>query len=187
MYKRQVAFATILAVVSGLTLAGASAVSHDLYASVFKKGKVNEKDELFVSRISAVTLGCVAIFLGIIFEQQNVAFMVGLAFAVAASANFPILFLSMYWKKLTSNGALIGGGVGLMTATILVILGPAVWVDVFGNDEPIFPYKYPALFSVTTAFIVTWFVSIMDKSKYSKKEIEAFDSQFVQSQIGLKN
>ena len=135
-----VAFATILAVVSGLTLAGASAVSHDLYASVFKKGKVNEKDELFVSRISAVTLGCVAIYLGIIFEQQNVAFMVGLAFAVAASANFPILFLSMYWKKLTSNGALIGGGVGLMTATILVILGPAVWVDVFGNDEPVFHY-----------------------------------------------
>jgi cation/acetate symporter len=181
-----VAFATILAVVSGLTLAGASAVSHDLYASVFKKGKVNEKDELFVSRISAVTLGCVAIFLGIIFEKQNVAFMVGLAFAVAASANFPILFLSMYWKKLTSNGALIGGGVGLMTATILVIIGPAVWVDVFGNDEPVFPYKYPALFSVTTAFIVTWLFSIIDKSKSSKKEINAFDSQFIQSQIGLK-
>ena len=111
--------------------------------------------------------------------------MVGLAFAVAASANFPILFLSMYWKKLTSKGAFIGGGAGLMTATILVILGPAVWVDIFGYDEPIFPYKYPALFSVTTAFIITWLFSIMDKSKSSKLEIEAFDSQFVQSQIGL--
>jgi len=182
-----VAFATILAVVSGLTLAGAAAVSHDLYACALKKGKVNEKDELFVSKISAVTLGCVAIFLGILFEKQNVAFMVGLAFAVAASANFPILFLSMYWKKLTSKGALIGGGSGLITATILVILGPTVWVDVFGYDKPIFPYKYPALFSVTTAFIVMWFSSIMDKSKSSKREIAAFDSQFVQSQIGLKN
>ena len=181
-----VAFATILAVVSGLTLAGAAAVSHDLYACALKKGKVNEKDELFVSKISAVTLGCVAIFLGILFEKQNVAFMVGLAFAVAASANFPILFLSMYWKKLTSKGALIGGGAGLITATILVILGPAVWVDVFGYDKPIFPYKYPALFSVTTAFIVTWLFSIMDKSKSSKQEIAAFDSQFIQSQIGLK-
>ena len=182
-----VAFATILAVVSGLTLAGAAAVSHDLYACALKKGKVNEKDELFVSKISAVTLGCIAIFLGILFEKQNVAFMVGLAFAVAASANFPILFLSMYWKKLTSKGALIGGSAGLITATILVILGPAVWVDVFGYDKPIFPYKYPALFSVTTAFIVMWFSSIMDKSKSSKREIAAFDSQFVQSQIGLKN
>ena len=112
--------------------------------------------------------------------------MVGLAFAVAASANFPILFLSMYWKKLTSKGALIGGGSGLITATILVILGPAVWVDVFGYDIPIFPFKYPALFSVTTAFILTWLFSIIDKSKSSKQEIAKFDSQFVQSQIGLK-
>ena len=181
-----VAFATILAVVSGLTLAGASAVSHDLYASVFKKGKVNEKDELFVSKISAVSLGCIAIFLGILFEKQNVAFMVGLAFAVAASANFPILFLSMYWKKLTSKGALIGGSSGLITATILVILSPAVWVEIFNYDAPIFPYKYPALFSVTTAFFITWFVSIIDKSKEAKNEILSFDNQFLQSQIGLR-
>ena len=181
-----VAFATILAVVSGLTLAGASAVSHDLYASAFKKGKVNEKKELFVSKILAVSLGCIAIFLGILFEQQNVAFMVGLAFAVAASANFPILFLSMYWKKLTSRGALIGGSAGLVTAIILVILGPTIWVDVLEYDQPIFPYKYPALFSVTTSFIVTWFFSITDKGKSAKREIAAFDSQFVQAQIGLR-
>ncbi len=181
-----VAFATILAVVSGLTLAGASAVSHDLYASVFKKNKVHEKDELFVSRISAISLGCIAILLGILFEKQNVAFMVGLAFAVAASANFPILFLSMYWKKLTSRGALIGGSSGLITAIILVIIGPTVWVDILGHQKPIFPYKYPALFSVSTAFIVTWFFSIIDKSKQSKHEIKKFDSQFIQSQINLK-
>ncbi|MDP7194655.1 MAG: cation acetate symporter, partial [SAR202 cluster bacterium] len=155
--------------------------------SALKKGKVNEKDELFVSKISAVILGCVAIFLGILFEKQNVAFMVGLAFAVAASANFPVLFLSMYWKKLTSKGALIGGGAGLIIATTLVILGPAVWVDVFGYDKPIFPYKYPALFSMTTAFFITWLFSVMDKSKSSKLEIDKFDSQFIKSQIVLKN
>tara|TARA_B100000029_G_scaffold146779_1_gene142102 strand:+ start:12257 stop:13804 length:1548 start_codon:yes stop_codon:yes gene_type:complete len=182
-----VAFATILAVVSGLTLAGASAVSHDLYASVFKKGKVKEKDELFVSKISAISLGCVAIFLGIIFEKQNVAFMVGLAFAVAASANFPILFLSMYWKKLTSKGALIGGSSGLITAMILVIIGPTVWVDIFGYNQPIFPYKYPALFSVSIAFIMTFFFSILDKSEESKQEIKKFNRQFIQSQINFKN
>ena len=112
--------------------------------------------------------------------------MVGLAFAVAASANFPILFLSMYWKKLTSWGALIGGGAGLITATILVILGPAVWVDVFKFENPIFPYKYPALFSVSIAFIITWISSIVDKSDNSRIEIEKFDSQFVKSQIAIK-
>ena len=120
-------------------------------------------------------------------SSDLVAFMVGLAFAVAASANFPILFLSMYWKKLTSKGALIGGSAGLITATILVIIGPTIWVDVFGYDKPIFPYKYPKLFSVTTAFIVTWLFSKMGKSKSSKQEIAGFDSQFIQAQIGLKN
>ena len=181
-----VAFATILAVVSGLTLAGASAVSHDLYASALKKGKANEKKELFVSKISAVILGCIAIFLGILFEQQNVAFMVGLAFAVAASANFPLLFLAMYWKGLTSKGALIGGSAGLITATVLVILGPTVWVEILEYDQPIFPYRYPALFSVTTAFIMMWLFSVMDKSKSAEREIFAFDRQFIQSQIGLR-
>ena len=181
-----VAFATILAVVSGLTLAGASAVSHDLYASALIKGKANEKKELFVSKISAVILGCIAIFLGILFEQQNVAFMVGLAFAVAASANFPLLFLAMYWKGLTSKGALIGGSAGLITATVLVILGPTVWVEILEYDQPIFPYRYPALFSVTTAFIMMWLFSVMDKSKSAEREIFAFDRQFIQSQIGLR-
>ena len=108
-----VAFATILAVVSGLTLSGASAVSHDLYASVFRHGNVDEATEVRVSRITTVVLGIVAIILGIIFEKINVAFMVGLAFAVAASANFPVLLLSIMWKGLTTRGAVIGGFVGL--------------------------------------------------------------------------
>jgi cation/acetate symporter len=180
-----VAFATILAVVSGLTLAGASAISHDLYASVIRKGKSDGLMEMKVSKVATVVLGIVAIFLGITFEDQNIAFMVGLAFAIAASANFPILFLSMYWSKLTTRGALIGGSLGLLTAAVLVVLGPTVWVDVLKNAEPIFPYKYPALFSVSMAFIGIWFFSITDNSESAKKEREAFEGQYIRSQTGI--
>jgi cation/acetate symporter len=180
-----VAFATILAVVSGLTLAGASAISHDLYASVFKKGKADGMAEMKVSRIATVCLGVVSIFMGIAFEQQNIAFVVGLAFAIAASANFPILFLSMYWSKLTTRGAVIGGSLGLATAVALVVLGPIVWVQILGNAEAIFPYKYPALFSVTVSFLGIWFFSITDSSHDAEKEREAFEAQYIRSQTGI--
>ena len=180
-----VAFATILAVVSGLTLAGASAISHDLYASVIKKGQVDSVKEMKVSRIATVILGIVAIIMGIMFEKQNIAFVVGLAFAIAASANFPILFLSMYWKKLTTRGAVIGGSIGLATAVLLVILGPIVWVQILGNAEAIFPYKYPALFSVTAAFVSIWFFSITDSSHDAEAEREAFEAQYIRSQTGI--
>ncbi|MEO0424249.1 MAG: cation acetate symporter [Pseudomonadota bacterium] len=180
-----VAFATILAVVSGLTLAGASAISHDLYASVIKHGNADEKDEVRVSRIATVVLGFVAIGLGILFEQQNIAFMVGLAFAIAASANFPVLFLSMFWSKLTTRGALVGGVTGLVTALALVVLGPTVWVSVLGFDEPVFPYRYPALFSVTAAFLVTWLVSITDNSARAAMDRAGFEDQFVRAQTGI--
>lgn len=184
-FMSAVAFATILAVVSGLTLAGASAISHDLYASVIRKGKADGMMEMKVSKISTVILGIVAIYLGIAFEDQNIAFMVGLAFAIAASANFPILFLSMYWSKLTTRGALLGGSLGLLTAAVLVVLGPTVWVDVLKNAEAIFPYKYPALFSVSAAFIGIWFFSITDKSENAAKEKEAYEAQFIRSQTGI--
>ncbi|MDH4943514.1 cation acetate symporter [Sulfurimonas sp. C5] len=180
-----VAFATILAVVSGLTLAGASAISHDLYASVFKKGEVDSMQEMRVSKIATIVLGVVAIIMGIAFEKQNIAFVVGLAFAIAASANFPILFLSMYWKKLTTRGAVIGGTLGLATAVILVILGPIVWVQILGNAEAIFPYKYPALFSVVVAFVGIWFFSITDNSEDAKNERELFEAQYIRSQTGI--
>lgn len=180
-----VAFATILAVVSGLTLAGASAISHDLYASVFKKGAANEKAELKVSRYATIALGLLSIVLGIVFETQNVAFMVGLAFAIAASTNFPVLFLSMYWKGLTTRGAVIGGALGLLVATVLVVLSPVVWVDVFKYEHAIFPYKYPALFSMTASFLGTWFFSVTDKSAQAMKERAMFDLQFVRAQSGI--
>ena len=180
-----VAFATILAVVSGLTLAGASAISHDLYASLLCSDKTQEKNEVMVSRISTIVLGIAAILLGITFEQQNVAYMVGLAFAIAASVNFPILFFSMYWSRLTTRGAFIGGAAGLFTAIFCVLLGPIVWVDILGNAEAIFPYKYPALFSMSIAFITIIIISYLDKSTQAKKEAAAFDNQFVRAQTGL--
>jgi cation/acetate symporter len=180
-----VAFATILAVVSGLTLAGASAVSHDLYANVFKKGKSNEKNEIRVSKITTVILGLIAISLGILFEKQNIAYMVGLAFAIAASTNFPVLFLSMFWRGLTTRGALIGGSLGLFTSVILVVLGPIVWVDIFGNTDPIFPSIYPAIYSISLAFLATWFFSVTDKSINAVEEKSRFDKQFVRSMTGI--
>lgn len=180
-----VAFATILAVVAGLTLAGASAVSHDLYASVIKNGKATERDELRVSKITVVILGIVAIALGILFEKQNIAFMVGLAFSIAASCNFPIIILSMYWSRLTTRGAMIGGWLGLLTAVILMILGPTIWVQILGHEKAIYPYEYPALFSMLAAFIGTWLFSVTDSSLAGQQERERFRFQFVRSQTGL--
>ncbi len=180
-----VAFATILAVVSGLTLAGASAISHDIYGMVICDGKPDEQKEMKVSKIAVICIGVMGVVLGILFEKQNIAFMVGLAFAIAASANFPILFLSIYWSKLTTRGAFIGGMLGLITAIMLVILGPVVWVGVLHNAEPIFPYAYPALFSVTTAFVGIWFFSITDTSERGKLEIEAYEAQRVRSETGF--
>jgi len=182
-----VAFATILAVVSGLTLAGASAVSHDLYASVFRRGRVNEVQEIRVSKMATVALGILAIGLGIAFEQQNIAFMVGLAFAIAASANFPILILSMFWSKLTTRGALIGGFMGLISATVMVILGPTVWESVLGNvkGSAPFPYDNPAIFSVPLAFIGSWLFSVLDKSQNARDEEAAYEAQYIRSQTGI--
>ncbi|MDL4914751.1 MAG: cation acetate symporter [Enterobacterales bacterium endosymbiont of Blomia tropicalis] len=179
-----VAFATILAVVAGLTLAGASAVSHDLYASVYRKGQASERDELRVSKITVLVLGVVAIGLGILFEKQNIAFMVGLAFSIAASCNFPIILLSMYWSKLTTRGAMVGGWLGLITAVVLMILGPTVWVQVLGHAEPIYPYEYPALFSMLIAFVGTWLFSLTDNSVQGAEERRRFRAQFIRSQTG---
>ena len=183
-----VAFATILAVVAGLTLAGSSAISHDLYATLVLKGDKSpesQKKEMRASRISTVVLGIIAVLLGIVFEKQNVAFMVGLAFCVAASANFPILLLSMFWRKLTTRGAVIGGSLGLLSALILVVIGPTVWVDAFHNETALIPFKNPALFSMSIAFIGIWLFSILDNSANAQKERAAFDAQYVRSETGM--
>ena len=180
-----VAFATILAVVSGLALAGASAISHDLYARVIKKGTATSTQEMTVTKYASVGIGCVAIILGILFKDQNVAFLVALAFGVAASVNFPVLILSMYWKGLTTRGALWGGIAGLVSAVTLVILSPAVWVKVLGNPAAIFPYDHPAIISMTLAFVVTWLGSVTDKSARAEAEKDAFEEQYIRAQTGL--
>jgi len=180
-----VAFATILAVVSGLALAGAAAISHDIYARVIRKGKSTETEELRVSRFASVGLGIVAIVLGIAFEKMNVAFMVALAFGIAASANFPVLILSMYWKGLTTRGAIIGGYSGLAAAVLLVVLSKSVWVTVLGNAQAIFPYDQPALFSMPLAFLLTYIFSKLDNSAEGNAERAMFDDQYVRAQTGF--
>ena len=180
-----VAFATILAVVAGLTLSGASAVSHDLYATVFKKGRATSENELRVSRMTTVVLGIVAVVLGIVFEKQNIAFMVSLAFAIAASANFPVLFMSVLWKDCTTRGATIGGFLGLITAVVLTLLSKSVWVDVFGYKDAIFPYTSPALFSMTAGFVGIWLFSILDKSERAVQDRLGYQAQKVRSETGI--
>ncbi|MFV0280172.1 MAG: cation acetate symporter [Rhodoblastus sp.] len=182
-----VAFATILAVVSGLTLAGASAVSHDLYATVVKGGNANEQDEIRVSKITTVVLGILAIILGIVFEKINVAFMVGLAFAIAASCNFPVLLMSMFWRGMTTKGAVIGGFLGLISAVVGVILSPGVWEVIFGNPKgsaPV-PWSNPALVSMALAFGGIWLFSKLDSSARAKVDKEGFEPQYVRSQTGI--
>jgi cation/acetate symporter len=180
-----VAFATILAVVAGLTLSGASAVSHDLYSTVLKKGHVSSDKELRVSRITTVVLGIVAVILGIVFEKQNIAFMVSLAFAVAASANFPVLFMSVLWKGCTTRGATVGGFLGLITAVGLTILSKSVWVDVLHNPQPIFPYTSPALFSMIAGFGGIWLFSVLDRQERAHLDRQGYIAQKVRSETGI--
>ena len=182
-----VAFATILAVVAGLTLSGASAVSHDLYSTVIKKGKADSAAELKVSRMTTLALGVVAVILGIAFEKQNIAFMVSLAFAIAASANFPALILSILWKGCTTRGAVFGGFLGLISSVGLTVVSPSVWEATLGNPagSALFPYSSPALFSMTIGFVGVWLFSITDSSARAAKDRAAFPAQQVRSETGL--
>ena len=182
-----VAFATILAVVAGLTLSGASAVSHDLYASVWRHGNVDSATELRVSKMTTVGLGIVAVVLGIAFEKQNVAYMVMLAFTIACSGNFPVLFMSVLWKNCTTRGAVVGGSVGLLLATVLTIGSNSVWVAVIGNPKGSawFPYDSAAIFSMTAAFFTIWLVSKLDNSEQAKKERALFADQHTRSETGV--
>ncbi|WP_270972403.1 cation acetate symporter [Campylobacter upsaliensis] len=180
-----VAFATILAVVAGLAISGAGAISHDLYVNVLKNGKVEHKNEMKITKFATIGIGIFAILLGIVFENQNVAFTVGLAFAIAASVNFPILLLCIYWKNLTTKGAFWGGLIGLIVVLALVILSPSIWVKSFGFSEAIFPYDHPALFSMPLSFLLIYLVSKFDRSKRAKKDREGFEAQDFRAQSGV--
>jgi cation/acetate symporter len=167
-----VAFATILAVVAGLALAGASALSHDLYVGVIKKGRATEREQVLVARIGTIVLGVLAVLLGIVFEKQNVAYVVGLAFAIAASANFPALLLSVTWRKLSTAGAVASIVAGLLCAIGGIVLGPDVWVAVFKNPAPIFPLKNPALLSMPAAFVSGFVFSYLMPEPEAEKRWE---------------
>jgi cation/acetate symporter len=184
-YIAAVAFATIVAVVAGLTIAGASAISHDLYANIFRHGRASDQQVVKISRISAVVIGVLGILLGIAFKDQNIAYMIVIPFTVSSSVFFPLLFLSMYWSGLTTKGAVAGGWLALIVGIVLLVVGPTMWQEILGNAEPIFPYKYPALFTITLSFLTMIIVSKLDTSERAKREIAEFDDQFVRSQTGL--
>jgi cation/acetate symporter len=184
-FMSAVAFATILAVVAGLTLAGASAVSHDIYGQVIARGNASDAEEVRVSKIAAIAIGIVAVLLAYAFESQNVAFMAGLALAVAASCNFPVLAMAIFWRGATTRGAVAGGLVGLTSSVLLVVFSRTVWVAVFHFAAAPFPYDNPALFSMPLAFLSIWIFSVTDRSARAKTERQAFDAQFVQSETGI--
>lgn len=177
-----VAFATILAVVAGLTLAGASALSHDIYVGVVRKGSSAEREEVRVAKVATLLLGVLAMVLGIVFKGQNVAFMVGLAFAVAASANFPALLLSILWRGLTTRGAVAGMAAGLGLATGLIVLSPTVWVALLGYPEPIFPFSNPGLVSMPGAFLVAIVVSLLAPEETAQQK---FYEEKLRTYVGI--
>jgi cation/acetate symporter len=155
-----VAFATILAVVAGLTLSGAAALSHDLWVNVVRAGLPRSDEELRIARLATVALGVVAIGLGIAFKGQNVAFMVALAFAIAASANFPALVLAIYWPGLTTAGAVASMASGTVATVALIALSPTLQVDLLGRDTAWFPLRNPALVTIPLSFFAGWLVSV---------------------------
>jgi cation/acetate symporter len=169
-----VAFATILAVVAGLTLAGASAVSHDLYANIIRKGAADERAEVRISKIATLGLGLLAVVLGVAFRTQNIAYLISLVVGIAASSNFVLLVLAIYWRGLTTRGAVIGGGVGLASSIVLTVLGPAVWVKTLGFAAPVFALDPPTLVTMPLAFAVCIGVSLLDRSRQAARDRAQF-------------
>jgi len=181
-----VAFATILAVVAGLTVSGAAAISHDLYAQVLCKGKPDPARELLLTRLTTLVLGLLAIALGIVFQHQNIAFIATMPMVVAASVNFPVLLLSLYWPGMTTRGAVVGAIVGLVSSVALTVIGPQVWVDILGFERALFPYNYPALFTMPLALTVIWLVSLGDHSARAQIDRDNYHRQLIQSEFGAR-
>lgn len=180
-----VTFATILAVVSGLTISAAATIAHDLYAGTFAKSEVTEEKEMLVSKLSVIAMGVLAVIFGLVFEHQNVVFISNLAMSIAASANAPVLILAMYWRGLTTKGGIAGLVVGLASSLLFIVLGPQVMVDIMGMDEALFPYAYPTIVSVPLAFLSIWYFSVSDKSESAAKERASFEEQYVTSETGI--
>jgi len=183
-FMSAVCFATILAVVAGLTLSGAAAISHDVYAEVLKQGEPDPKTELRLTRISVFLIGLAAVLLGIAFQHENVAFIATIPMVVSASVPFPMLLLSLFWGGFTTRGAIWGALVGLSTSIVLIVLGPQVWVSVLGNSEALFPYDYPALFTMPLAFAVMIVVSKLDASARAVTDRDNYQALLWRAEFG---
>ena len=177
-----VAFATILAVVAGLTLAGASALSHDIYVHVVKGGQATEREQVRVARRATGVFGVAAVLLGVLFKGQNVAFMVGLAFAIACSANFPALLLSIVWRRFTTRGAVASIMTGALLTVVLIVLSPTVWVDLLGNAAAPFPLRNPAIVSMTVSVLVGVVVSLLRREPSAEAK---FDDEKLRTYLGV--
>jgi cation/acetate symporter len=172
-----VAFATILAVVAGLALSGAAALSHDLWVNVVRHGEAPEREQLSVARIATLVMGATAIVLGIVLEGQNVAFMVGLAFAIAASANFPALLMAIFWRRFTTWGAVSSIVVGAVSALVLIYISPTIQEDVLGNATSLFPLKNPALISMPLAFLTGIVVSLLTREAAAEEGYQELEER----------
>src|SRR5262245_34148968 len=177
-----VAFATILAVVAGLTLAGASALSHDIFVHVVRQGHATEHEQVRVARAATVVFGVLAVLLGVVFKGQNVAFMVGLAFAIACSANFPPLLLSIVWRRFNTAGAVCSIASGAVLSVLLIVLSPTVWVDIFHYPQAIFPLRNPAIVSMPCAVAVAFVVSLMTREPSAEA---MFDDEKLRTYLGV--
>ena len=179
-----VAFATILAVVSGILLSASASVAHDLYTRVIRRGRVSDREEMRISRLATVVIGATAIALSLLFRNLNIGVISALVLAIAASVNFPVLILALFWPGLTTRGALFGGSAGLVVVLVLTVLSPTIWVGVLGHEQAIYPYAYPTLFSMLVAFAVTIAVSLADRGRRAELDRAAWPAQLVRSEIG---
>jgi len=168
-----VAFATILAVVAGLTLSGAATLSHDLWVNVVRGGHADEREQLVVARGATIVLAVLSIVLGVTFKGQNVAYMVGLAFAIAASANFPALVLAIFWSKLTTAGAQASMLVGTVSTVALIALSPTIQIDILKHTEAWFPLRNPGLVTIPLSFVVAVLVSVLKPVALEEQQFHA--------------
>jgi cation/acetate symporter len=170
-----VAFATILAVVAGLTLSGAATLSHDLWVNVVRGAHADEREQLVVARMATVVLAVLSIVLGVAFKGQNVAYMVGLAFAIAASANFPALVLSIFWRRLTTAGAQASMLVGTFATLGLIVVSPTIQVDILRHESAWFPLRNPGLVTIPLAFVVAIGVSLLKPAQADQRQYAQFE------------
>lgn len=183
-FMAAVCFATILAVVAGLTLSGAATVAHDLYSQVFSDGKLADESEVRVTRTATIVIGILSICLGLAFEGENVAVTAALALAIGASVNCPIILLALYWKGLTTRGVVWGGYLGLALCVGLIVLSPGVMVAALGYEEALFPYTYPTVISMPVTFLLVMAISYFDRSVRARSDRATFDRQLLESELG---